>query len=175
MKSIRAITLFSFIVYGLWLMTPPVEAAERFFEVKAKKFSYTPNIIKVNKGDKVNIRLISEDVHHGFFVDGYGVKTSALPGQEGALSFTADKSGRFSFRCSVTCGSLHPYMIGYFYVGPNNLWVWGVLGVLALGLISWLVTAGKKQKDEKLKLFGIIPLGLFLGWLPRERSKKMRN
>ena len=133
-------------------------AAERFFEVKAKKFSYTPNIIKVNKGDKVNIRLISEDVHHGFFVDGYGVKTSALPGQEGALSFTADKSGRFSFRCSVTCGSLHPYMIGYFYVGPNNLWVWGVLGVLALGLISWLVTAGKKQKDEKLKLFGIIPL-----------------
>ena len=133
-------------------------AAERFFEVKAKKFSYTPNIIKVNKGDKVNIRLISEDVHHGFFVDGYGVKTSALPGQEGALSFIADKSGRFSFRCSVTCGSLHPYMIGYFYVAPNNLWVWGVLGVLVLGLISWLVTAGKKQKDEKLKLFGIIPL-----------------
>ena len=153
--GIFALSLFWILCFGICHSS---FAAERFFEVKAKKFSYTPNIIKVNKGDKVSIRLISEDVHHGFFVDGYGVKTSAHPGQEGALSFTADKSGRFSFRCSVTCGSLHPYMIGYLYVSPNNLWVWGVLGVLALGLISWLITAGKKQKDEKLKLFGIIPL-----------------
>ncbi len=148
----------SFIVYSLWFMASLALAEERFFEVRAKKFSYTPNIIRVNKGDKVNIRLISEDVHHGFYVDGYGIKTSAHPGQEGALSFVADKSGRFSFRCSVTCGSLHPYMIGYFYVAPNNLWVWGVLGVLVLGFISWLTVAGKKQKDEKFKLFGIIPL-----------------
>ncbi len=77
-------------------------AQERFFEIKAKKFSYTPNIIKVNKGDVVRIRLISEDVHHGFFLDGYGIRTSAHPGQEGSLKFVADKAGRFSFRCSVT-------------------------------------------------------------------------
>ena len=53
------------------------------FEIKAKKFSYTPNIITVNRGDTVKIRLLSEDVHHGFFVDGYGIKTSGPSGYGG--------------------------------------------------------------------------------------------
>ena len=131
---------------------------EKFFEIKAKRFVYTPNIIKVNKGDWVRIRLISEDVHHGFFIDGYGIKTSAHPGQEGSLKFLADKVGRFSFRCSVTCGALHPYMIGYLYVSPNYLFMGGMFILLILGIVSLILSLRKKQKDEKLKLFGIVPL-----------------
>lgn len=108
------------IVLALYVFPTALFAAEKFFEIRAKKFSYTPHIIRVHKGDSVKIRLISEDVTHGFYLDGYGVTTRAHPGQDGSVSFEANKSGRFSFRCSVTCGEFHPYMIGYMYVGPNT-------------------------------------------------------
>lgn len=137
----------SFIVYSLWWTASPAQAAERFFEIKAKKFSYTPNIITVNRGDTVKIRLLSEDVHHGFFLDGYGIKTSAHPGMEGSLKFIADKPGRYTFRCSVTCGEFHPYMVGYLVVGPNSrFWLFAVI-VLAIGIGS-SITLNRVKKTN---------------------------
>lgn len=133
-------------------------AEEKFFEVKAKKFAYTPNIIKVNKGDTVKIRLISQDVHHGFFVDGYSIDTAAYPGQDGNLQFVANKTGRFSYRCSVTCGEFHPYMIGYLYVQPNLLFPLGLFLIGILGFGSFILTTLKREKDQRFKLFGIFPL-----------------
>ena len=123
-----------------------VPKEEKFFEIRAKKFSYTPNIIKVNKGDLVKIRLISEDVTHGLFVDGYGQNTKAYPGEEGYLEFIVDKPGRFSFRCSVTCGEFHPYMIGYLYVSPNNLFSSGILGVFMLGMAAFFINIKRKER-----------------------------
>lgn len=129
--------VFIFIVLIGLLFTTSAFAEERFFEIKAKKFSYTPNIIKVNRGDVVRIRLISEDVHHGLYLDGYGINTSARPGQDGSLKFVADKTGRFSFRCSVTCGEFHPYMIGYLKVEPNSRFLTYLFLALALGLVNF--------------------------------------
>ena len=120
-------------------------AEDKFFEIKAKKFSYTPNIIKVNRGDIVNIRLLSEDVHHGFYLDGYAVKTSAYPGEAGSLKFIADKTGRFSFRCSVTCGEFHPYMVGYLTVGPNSRFNIFVLLAIVIGAGSILKAIIKRR------------------------------
>lgn len=126
-------------------------AEEKIFEVKAKKFSYTPNFIKVNKGDTVKIRLISEDVTHGFFLDGYGVETSAYPGQDGSIKFVADKTGRFTFRCSVTCGEFHPFMVGYLTVNPNSRFMaYLVLTILiCVGNFSFIMfKKNKVAKDE---------------------------
>jgi polyferredoxin/plastocyanin len=131
---------------------------ERFFEIKAKRFSYTPNVIKVKKGDLVRIRLISEDVHHGLFLDSYNIQTSAYPGKEGSLEFVADKNGRFSFRCSVTCGDFHPYMVGYLYVQPNRKFLAGLLIALFCGMGSLALTLRKKKIDPRRKLFGLIPM-----------------
>lgn len=118
---------------------------ERFFEIKAKKFFYTPNIIEVNKGDLVRVRLISEDVHHGFYVDGYGISTSAHPGQDGSLKWTADKPGRFCFRCSVTCGEFHPYMVGYLVVKPNSRYNLFAGAIIIAGFGSLLLVFRKKE------------------------------
>lgn len=125
-------------------------ATERFFEIRASKFVYSPNIIKVETGDTVTLRLISEDVTHGLFIDGYEIKTSAYPGQDGNLTFVADKPGKFSFRCSVTCGEMHPYMIGYLRVGTNaRLYGFAglvvVLAVLSMG--SMLLSKGKETDN----------------------------
>lgn len=151
MKNYSIKKTFWLLAAGILLFSGHCFAEEKFFEIKAKKFSYTPNIIKINKGDMVKIRLISEDVHHGFFLDGYGVKTSAHPGQEGSLKFIADKPGRFSFRCSVTCGEFHPYMVGYLVVEPNSRFYISASLVLLIGLINllWVVFHKKKISDEQ--------------------------
>ena len=122
----------------LLFVAPPVFSEEMFFEINAKKFSYTPNIIRVNKGDNVTIRLISEDVTHGFYLDAYGVEMRAHPGQDGSISFIADKTGRFTFRCSVTCGEFHPFMVGYLVIGPNIRFYLFLLivGIIAAGSLA---------------------------------------
>lgn len=118
------------------MIVAPSSAEERFFEIKAQKFFYTPHIIKVNKGDTVRIRLVSQDVHHGFYLDGYEIRTSAHPGEDGSLQFKADKTGRFTFRCSVTCGEFHPYMVGYLIVEPNSRFIIFAVILLAVGALN---------------------------------------
>ena len=146
----KRIFVLCLLVISCCLLVTPCFAEDIFFEIKARKFSYTPNIIKVNKGDVVKIRLISEDVHHGFFLDGYGAKTSAYPGQEASLKFTADKNGRFAFRCSVTCGEFHPYMIGYLTVRPNTRYFAYVAIVLLLGGLSLIYIFLAKNNNKNV-------------------------
>lgn len=128
---LSAIILFSLVCFSL----ESLAQEDRLFEIKAKRFEYNPNIIKVNKGDRVRIRLISEDVTHGFYLDGYGLETKTHPGQDGSLVFIAEKAGRFAFRCSVTCGEFHPYMVGYLVVEPN-------LRFYAFGLLTFVIAIG---------------------------------
>lgn len=94
------------------------QGGTREFVVEASKFSYSPHRIHVNQGDTVVLRLRPQDVSHGLYLDGYGVETHAnpavpgIPGGEGVVKFVADMPGKFRFRCSVTCGNLHPFMVG---------------------------------------------------------------
>ena len=102
----------------------PVRAASpvmRIIRINASQFAYTPAVIQVNPGDTVTIELVSKDVVHGLYVDGYGVSVTADPGETALLTFIADKAGSFRFRCSEPCGALHPFMIGKLQVGPNGL------------------------------------------------------
>ena len=114
--------------------------AERHFRIEASSFQYTPEAIQVNPGDHVTIDLVSTDVVHGLYIDGYDLNVTADPGQTATLSFVADQSGAFRFRCSVTCGALHPFMIGKLDVGSNDL-LWRAIGLSALALVAgvWVV------------------------------------
>ena len=106
--------------------------------IAASQYEFSPGIISVNEGDKVTIELASTDVVHGLYLDGYDLAVTADPGQSASLSFTADKSGTFRFRCSVTCGPLHPFMIGKLQVGNNTLlWRGLALAVLAAAVGLW--------------------------------------
>jgi heme/copper-type cytochrome/quinol oxidase subunit 2 len=116
----------------------PVRAAaptRRMFRVEASQFAYGPAVLSVNPGDIVTIELVSKDVVHGLYVDGYGVSVSADPGQTATLTFTAVRAGSFRFRCNVTCGALHPFMVGKLQVGPNVL-LWRAIGLTVLAAMA---------------------------------------
>ncbi|HLE15217.1 MAG TPA: hypothetical protein VI776_10750 [Anaerolineales bacterium] len=105
--------------------------SDRFFRVEAGNFAYTPANLMVNPGDRVTIELVSTDVVHGMYIDGYDLDVQADPGQPQRLTFIADRAGMFRFRCSVTCGALHPFMIGKLHVGQNTL-LWRGMGLAVL-------------------------------------------
>jgi len=108
--------------------TTPVK---RTFRIQASQFAYSPAVLSVNPGDRVTIELTATDVVHGLSIDGYDLETKSDPGQTARLTFVANQQGSFRFRCTVTCGNMHPFMIGKLQVGQNNL-LWR--GVLLVGL-----------------------------------------
>jgi len=104
------------------LMPLPVlgaEPQERHVNITARSFAFEPGTVRVNRGDTVIISLESTDVVHGLYVDGYGGSVVAEPGRPATFSFVADRPGAFRFRCSISCGNLHPFMIGKLVVEPN--------------------------------------------------------
>ncbi|MCP2605159.1 4Fe-4S binding protein [Candidatus Aminicenantes bacterium AH-873-B07] len=125
--------------------------------LRAKRYSYSPNIIEVKKDDLLILRFISEDVTHGFFLDGYGTEFYAHPGEIREIIIKANKVGRFTFRCSRTCGEFHPYMVGYLIVTPNWHQHLGFLLIFLFGIFSLVLTITGKQSPQN-KLFWKIPL-----------------
>jgi heme/copper-type cytochrome/quinol oxidase subunit 2 len=117
-----------------------VAPAERTFRIEASSFEYNPAVLHVNPGDHVTLELVADDVVHGLYIDGYNLDIVADPGQTARLSFVADRPGSYRFRCSVTCGALHPFMIGKLNVGPNWL-LWKAAGAAILAAFAgiWIL------------------------------------
>jgi heme/copper-type cytochrome/quinol oxidase subunit 2 len=138
--SSRAFLLLLLLMAGLVvafapLPVQPITPSEKEFHIEASQFAYSPGEISVNPGDKVTIKLVATDVVHGLYVDGYGVSVTADPGQTATLTFVADKPGSFRLRCNVTCGAMHPFMIGKLNVGGNT-WLYRSIGLALIGILS---------------------------------------
>jgi len=142
---------FSLLLFGIAglvvafapLPVQPVAPQERTFQVDARQYAYSPSELKVNTGDTVTIQLISTDVVHGLYVDGYDISVEADPGQSAILTFIADKPGSFRFRCNVTCGAMHPFMIGKLTVDTNN-WLYRSFGLAALAVLGTIISIKQK-------------------------------
>ncbi|GAB4473973.1 MAG: hypothetical protein Kow0088_09670 [Anaerolineales bacterium] len=126
-----------------------IEAQDRAFEINARQFSYSPSELKVNRGDIVTIRLVSTDVVHGLYLDGYDLFLEAEPGQSATLTFVADKPGSFRFRCNVSCGALHPFMLGKLTVGSNE-WLLRAFALSILVFLALMFLQAQNIKRWKL-------------------------
>ena len=145
----RRVILLLFTMAGLVvafapLPFPATAPQERTFQIDARQFAYSPSELNVSPGDKVTIQLVSTDVVHGLYLDGYNVSVEADPGQAAVLTFVANKSGSFRFRCNVTCGAMHPFMIGKLTVGTNN-WFFRSVSLAALGVVGVIVSMKQKM------------------------------
>ncbi len=128
---------------------------ERTLTITAQKYAYDPPVLRVNRGDRVRVRLVAKDVTHGFYLEGYDLDAKARPDnptfwvrrpstrddykEVEEISFVANRPGKFRYRCSTTCGYMHPFMQGELIVSPNYLYSTSLGLSLALGVALLLV------------------------------------
>jgi len=82
------------------------------FTMIAKNWSFDPATITVNKGDTVKLNIKSVDVDHGIALPEFGISETIKAGKESKIEFIANKTGEFTFSCSVFCGEGHKAMKG---------------------------------------------------------------
>ena len=92
--------------------TPVVANTTKSFSLTAKKWSFSPSTITVNKGDTVKLTITSTDVTHGFFLPDFDVNSTLTAGKTTTVTFIASKTGSFTYSCSVYCGDGHSEMSG---------------------------------------------------------------
>ena len=151
----------------LFVSATDTESQVREFHIRARQYAYDPPVITVNKGDEIHIRLSSLDVVHGFFLEGYDIDAEIEPGKKGFLMrhpsegdeffpveeivFTAERTGKFRYRCSHTCGTLHPFMLGEFIVRPNYPYLAAMgatVGIfIAMFMVFFLAKSPKKVQE----------------------------
>lgn len=72
------------------------------FTIVGSNFKFSPNEMKVNKGDTVKVIFKSQGKSHNFVIDEFKVKTAELEEDKSEeVTFVADKTGTFEFYCSV--------------------------------------------------------------------------
>lgn len=135
---------------------------ERHITIRARQYAYDPPVIRVNRGDRLVLDLVALDVVHGFYFEGYDLDAEVSPQtrkfkvrhpslkddwqEQEELVIVADKPGKFRFRCSHTCGALHPFMNGELIVAPNRVLHAGIGACLGL-LVGCVLVVGRKRRD----------------------------
>ncbi len=163
----------------------PKTVTTRHIAIDAHRFAYTPSRLVVNKGDTVILQFSTSDVTHGLHLDGYPIELIARKGttfrkhnwieekgnlrtnwsQVSSIKFRAQRSGKFIFRCTETCGNLHPFMSGELIVRPNtpyhfflalSIWV-----LFTAYVLMWFKNPADPGGSKRINLLEVFP------WLKR--------
>jgi cytochrome c oxidase subunit 2 len=129
-------------------LTPTYTPTVRRIAIDASQFAFTPSRVEVNAGDRIIFTVTSSDVVHGFYLEGYGIERRITPGIAEEIEVVVDRPGKFRIRCSVTCGTMHPFMIGELIVGPNYPLMRA--GAAMLVLLGGMVVSVWKSKVPEL-------------------------
>ena len=113
-------TVFLTLVLGaIALLNAPRQAAAQTgksaaheIQVTAKKYEFSPNPIRVKKGEPVKLIITATDHDHGFSLEAFHIKQKLKQGEPTTIEFTPDKAGTFPFKCSAFCGMGHFGMKG---------------------------------------------------------------
>ncbi len=109
------------------IRTPPPDAMEVF--VVAKQWMWKLqhaggrreiNELHIPVNQPVQLKMISEDVIHSFYVPAFRVKQDVLPGYYTTLWFEAHKAGEYHLFCAEYCGTEHSSMIGRIIAMPPD-------------------------------------------------------
>jgi|BarGraIncu00222A_1022003.scaffolds.fasta_scaffold97769_2 cytochrome c oxidase subunit 2 len=115
-----AIFLVGWGMIGLYKQTTSLPPHPLVVQVTGQQWAWTydypalgvqSSTLVLPKGRPVQFRITSDDVLHGFVVDGLGVAMDANPGWwSTAPTVTPTKLGNYATRCVELCGLYHSYM-----------------------------------------------------------------
>jgi len=80
--------------------------------IDAKRFEYSPDVVRIKEGEKIKLSVNNLDGEHGFSIPELGLEVH----DEKGVIFVADKKGTFGFYCHHYCGSGHSNMKGVLIV-----------------------------------------------------------
>ncbi|HSN54741.1 MAG TPA: 4Fe-4S binding protein [Candidatus Sulfomarinibacteraceae bacterium] len=132
--------------------------------ITARQYGYSPHRIVVDTGDEVRLHLAALDVVHGFYLEGHDIDAEIRPGaltfrvrrpstgepfrDVEEVAFTVGRPGKYRYRCSVTCGTLHPFMQGELVVLPNSLFRVSAVATFGVALMVFgLLWTGAIRSD----------------------------
>jgi cytochrome c oxidase subunit 2 len=81
------------------------------------------NELHVPVNTPIVLRMISEDVIHGFFVPAFRAHVDVLPSRYTTFWFEATRTGTFHLFCAEYCGVEHSRMVGRVIVMPQHEYV----------------------------------------------------
>ena len=108
-------------VFSYEALRDRVGASREIFLVArtVERGGWSPARIVVKQGQRVRLRILADDVTHGFQLLHFGVDAGAIKtGTTKVVEFTADRAGEFPFYCSVRCSPLHMALMGTLVVEP---------------------------------------------------------
>jgi heme/copper-type cytochrome/quinol oxidase subunit 2 len=134
---------------------------ERTIDIVARSYAFDPPVLRVGRGDTLRLRFASLDVVHGFYLEGHDLDVTITPLRRSVevrrglgpaqtieeVVLVAERSGKFRYRCSRTCGAMHPFMVGELIVAPNRLFP-GAAGA-ALGLLGGALLLPWARRDQE--------------------------
>ena len=136
------------------------EPKSRNIHIEAFRYGTSPSIIRVNRGDELNLTFSTRDTGHSFFLQDYRIEAKISPASETIaiwdpllateppvnvkeLRLTAGLKGWWGklvslsrFRCHTYCGRMHGFEQGDLIVRPN--WFFAA----SLGLLAAIVIIG---------------------------------
>jgi cytochrome c oxidase subunit II len=81
-------------------------------KVTMKKYSISPNEIRVKQGQPVTLEVSTADVQHGFQVEGLKIDEPIQPRKPAVITFTPAQKGEYKMECDIICGPHHDDMQG---------------------------------------------------------------
>jgi cytochrome c oxidase subunit 2 len=79
----------------------------RVIEIHAKRFVFAPDIVTLKHGERVTIRLISDDRAHGLLVKPLGLDLDASPSDSDEITIVVPAPGTYPAICDHYCGMGH--------------------------------------------------------------------
>ena len=86
---------------------PVVTGKVREITITSQKnrWNFNPEIIEVDRGDKLILTIINEDDYdHGVAIDAFGISQRMPANSTIKVEFIVTQAGDFPFYCSVPCG-----------------------------------------------------------------------